>query len=115
MSKPLRTDYGYYEGERIGQNIPSDHWPDQPGEFLILGGEDVAKRIIFGCPLRPGEYCTVPLSRPNGYKGAVWNWDGDKEEPTLSPSIHCLTEYEGKPSAGCGWHGHIKKGKPEDA
>lgn len=30
-----------------------------------------------------------------------WTWDGNRIEPTLTPSIDCKH---------CGWHGHITKG-----
>ena len=35
--------------------------------------------------------------------GSKWNWDGNRELPTLTPSVH---------STGCcGWHGFLKQGK----
>ncbi|HXC25276.1 MAG TPA: DUF6527 family protein, partial [Gemmatimonadaceae bacterium] len=92
-----------------------DHYPDQPGEFQLCGSEGVIKRLVFGCPLRPGHACMVPL-KPNLTRGgASWDWDGNLEAPTLTPSIHCLSEYQGQPSAGCGWHGYIRGGKPVSA
>ena len=34
--------------------------------------------------------------------GPSWEWNGDKVQPTLSPSVH---------STGCcGWHGWLRKG-----
>lgn len=42
---------------------------------------------------------------PQGKKGyPQWSWDGNKEQPTFSPSINCH---------GC-WHGFIVKGKCQD-
>lgn len=35
-----------------------------------------------------------------------WNWNGDRERPTFSPSINC--------SAHCGWHGYIENGRCVD-
>ena len=42
---------------------------------------------------------------PQGANGGrpQWDWDGNRETPTLTPSINC----EGH----CGWHGHIRNGR----
>jgi hypothetical protein len=32
------------------------------------------------------------------------------EKPTLTPSINCIAEKDGKPTGGCGWHGFITCG-----
>jgi hypothetical protein len=32
-----------------------------------------------------------------------WDWDGNREAPTFSPSIHCEKH--------CGWHGYIRGGR----
>ena len=34
---------------------------------------------------------------------AQWDWDGNREAPTLSPSINCESH--------CGWHGYIRAGR----
>lgn len=90
----------------LGGNVSEKHFPDQPGEFQFRReGEDAANvRIVFGCPLRPGSSCSVPVrgeSLPNG--AGPWGWDGNLESPTLTPSINCV--------GGCGWHGFITAGQ----
>lgn len=42
---------------------------------------------------------------PQGQNGGrpQWDWDGNRELPTFTPSINC----EGH----CGWHGHIRNGR----
>lgn len=42
---------------------------------------------------------------PQGQNGGrpQWDWDGNRENPTLSPSINC----EGH----CGWHGYVRGGR----
>jgi hypothetical protein len=35
---------------------------------------------------------------------AQWDWDGNRESPTFSPSINC----------GACWHGYIRKGRTVD-
>lgn len=39
----------------------------------------------------------------------IWQWDGSKESPTISPSIRCFT---GETTL---WHGYLRKGKLEEA
>jgi hypothetical protein len=42
------------------------------------------------------------------WNGETWEWDGNREAPTLSPSVHhqlyCAGEYKTH------WHGYLKKG-----
>lgn len=73
-------------------------------------------RFGFECPRRPGYMCkglminNVEVKRGEGVP--CWDWDGDREKPTFSPSINCLAKdpETGEKFAGCGWHGHIVKG-----
>lgn len=45
---------------------------------------------------------------PQGNGGRPqWNWDGNREAPTFSPSINCASH--------CGWHGYIRNGRCVDA
>jgi hypothetical protein len=63
-------------------------------------------RIYFDCPRRPGHECHVLLKPWPIIGGKTWDWDGNEEAPTLTPSINC----NGGPSS-CGWHGFIQQGK----
>lgn len=66
-------------------------------------------RLYFDCPRRPGNECHV-LLKPWPIKDApTWDWDGNAEAPTLTPSINC------NGTGGCGWHGYIRQGKLVDA
>lgn len=59
--------------------------------------------LEFICP-RTSKYCgailvghlTKPAINPS------WQWDGNFEAPTLTPSVNCVS--------GCGWHGFLKAG-----
>lgn len=51
--------------------------------------------ILFMCPCGCGQIRTVPTKR--------WNWDGNEDSPTLSPSIQVLNE--------CKWHGFLTNGE----
>lgn len=89
-------------------------WPEVPviGTFdiTVYGVEDYPEatgHIFFVCP--NGQSCGV-LIGPSAFAPGdgdgrfqhVWEWDGDLEHPTLTPSINCV--------GGCGWHGHITNG-----
>ena len=43
----------------------------------------------------------IQRGSPGGER--VWGWDGNEDQPTLSPSIH---------TPGC-WHGYMRKGRLE--
>jgi hypothetical protein len=62
------------------------------------------KRLWFDCPRRLGERCMV-LLKPWPINAPTWDWDGNEQAPTLSPSINC------NGTGGCGWHGFIQAGK----
>lgn len=79
----------YYQKE-----IPpgSAKWAtDQTGKIAAL---------ILTCPCGCGEICAVSIAPPAD-KG--WSWDGNKELPTLTPSI-LRTEH-------CRWHGYLTRGE----
>jgi len=40
----------------------------------------------------------LPVNQPNG-----WSFDGNRERPTLTPSIHCVDH----------WHGFLRAGRLE--
>jgi len=96
-----------------------DEWPpDEPvGSFDIecngVEGYAATAHIIFVCP--NGKRCTVLLGptfvdRSAPDRLCVWQWDGNMERPTITPSINCIAEKDGKPTGGCGWHGFITNG-----
>ena len=98
-----------------------DVWPDDApvGTFDIEengveGYPLCTARIEFVCPNK--QHCSVLLGaqfakRPKKGKCNIWAWDGNKESPTITPSINCVTHDEdGQPTGCCGWHGHITGG-----
>lgn len=78
--------------------------PAEPGKEQAFG---------FSCPKR-GHMCgalviagRTELKRDGQNQSggiAQWDWDGNREQPTFSPSINC---------GGC-WHGYIRKGRCVD-
>jgi len=97
-----------------------DEWPkDEPiGSFDIepfncADYPGATAHILFVCP--NGKRCGVLLGpasvpRPAPDLCHTWAWDGNREQPTITPSINCISEKDGKPAGGCGWHGFITKG-----
>lgn len=114
-------DFGMHRDER-------DEWPDEdpntpgvqrmPGKFDVSlngveGYPQATGHLTFVCP--GGRVCNVligPTAVPRSGEDrlGIWGWNGDAERPTLSPSINCLAEKDGKPTGGCGWHGFIQNG-----
>ena len=93
-----------------------------PGDFLIhdstvdqaepecrpKDGQPTVTIKYFTVILPSGSTCTIPLrpvpqtGRPiNG--GHSWQWDGNEDKPTLTPSINA----EGS------WHGWVRSGRME--
>jgi Family of unknown function (DUF6527) len=102
---------------------PRDEWPDNEpvasfdiDRCTLLSRPGVTAHILFVCPL--GKRCGVFLGpvaegrqeQNPGWKGCVWGWDGNLEKPTLTPSINCIAEKDGKPTGGCGAHFCITAG-----
>lgn len=97
-----------------------DVWPDNEpiGAFDIeprgvQGYPGSTAHILFVCPNR--HRCAVLLgpqfvTRPTPDALCIWAWDGNIERPTITPSINCIAEKDGKPTGGCGWHGFITAG-----
>lgn len=79
----------------------------------VEGYPESNAHIMFVCP--KGQRCSVLLGprfvdRPNPDGLCIWKWNADIHNPTIEPSINCLSEKDGKPTGGCGWHGFIKNG-----
>lgn len=81
---------------------------DEFGFTVGQDGEPIA--IQFRCrgPNQPpnGKQCIVNIIRgPASPNECKHGWDGNREEPTITPSIGCDN------APRCGWHGHIIKGE----
>lgn len=91
-------------------NLKSGEWA------LILKNEGDAQpyMIAFGCPCGQAKddfhhryNVSLHITPPGQPKESVedhpaWEWDGNWEAPTLTPSI--------QRQGACNWHGHLKKG-----
>jgi hypothetical protein len=101
----------------IAVNVPhfSDLDKAVPGQFIFTGlhaTEGGPYGILFVCPCGCGSFGSVHFNVPsdwaekhNGGKPLTqWTWNGNKEKPTLSPSI--LHENH--------WHGYLRDGVFEE-
>jgi hypothetical protein len=60
--------------------------------------EDWVKFYQEAPELNQGDVVSLPLS---GDKQPVWQWDGNREAPTLTPSVNVVGR----------WHGWLREGK----
>lgn len=75
-------------------------------------GPDVMRGIIYDCPCGCGDLHALPFhplsedDKKNGRAG--WTWDGNREAPTLTPSI--LSHEGGTKDGPTHWHGFLTAG-----
>lgn len=70
--------------------------------FYVAYGEpqDAApKGLIYVCPCGCGEQGSLAFRLP-GADRPSWIWDGNRETPTLEPSVHHVGH----------WHGYLRSG-----
>jgi Family of unknown function (DUF6527) len=90
--------------------VQSVHADDaQPGDAKWYVRENSPHRgglagLLFVCPCGCGDIGAVAIHRPAGESGPLWSWNGDRERPTLSPSILRTG------GSGCTWHGFLTEG-----
>jgi hypothetical protein len=85
---------------------------DVPGSFNFTCmvdhevGKEKTSGMHFCCPCGCGNMSYMAFTcRPEKAKagGPEWEWNGDRENPTLTPSVH----QTGLP---CKWHGWLRDG-----
>lgn len=96
--------------------IKADKFPDDgspvrhdlpPGAAVWVkryGSEEIGALDIT-CPCGCGYVHSITI-RPAGTERPSWEWDGNKEKPTLQPSLLMKTP--------CGWHGYLRAGNFEE-
>lgn len=80
---------------------------EAPGDFSWAAREngDITS-MLFLCPAC-GSLHGIPVM-PFGNPG--WGWDGNKESPTLTPSISIAYGHAGE-REDCRWHGWLTNGE----
>ena len=75
----------------------------QPGWFRVEDGAAGHAWLQYNCPCgcgSVGQIHMVPTGTPHDSR--TWEWDGNRERPTLSPSIRRTID--------CKFHGHLQAG-----
>ena len=79
-------------------------WVNEDGEPAAPGEED---RLLFSAPNGGGiGSCPIRSGGPK-QRQVEWDWDGNREEPTLTPSVWF---NQGQPGD---WHGWLRQGRWE--
>jgi hypothetical protein len=76
---------------------------EQPGAIELRERDGEVKGFAIRCPCGCGDEGWIPVTI--GERG--WQWDGNREAPTLSPSLQQL--------GPCKWHGFLRAGQWEQA
>ena len=82
--------------------------PVPPGAFEYFSFLGPDGGILFGCPCGCGEMKSVSF---RSERRPVWNWDGNREKPTLTPSINILQLDQAGKQIGEHWHGFLTDGE----
>lgn len=112
MSRPGKRDAiaALYVGDDFVSAAPA-------GAFRWTGLYGVEAEGPFGmnfkCPCGCGAVHGVGFdNRPAVWPGPRWKWNGDKEKPTLDPSLGLgkSRDDQTKGPDGYHWHGYLKAG-----
>lgn len=57
--------------------------------------------FLYACPCGCGNVGGLAFRKPDGTPRPSWIWDGNRDAPTLSPSVHHIDH----------WHGWLKNGE----
>lgn len=88
-----------------------EQWPTlAPGSARwVENSKGETAGLNFSCPGGCGDVATCsvrPIGEPKAAgSGPSWEWNGDEEKPTLTPSILSAIDR-----GGCGWHGYLTDG-----
>jgi hypothetical protein len=91
FTKDIFGDQNMADEKSMRSNLPA-------GTAQWTSEEPAAMSLIFICPCGCKAIRSVPVKGPQ-----KWNWDGNRELPTLTPSILIVGE--------CGWHGFLTGGE----
>lgn len=83
-------------------------WHEQPaGAFWFISSHGGTPDVVLGfqCPCGCGKPGALPLYREGEQpiQRPAWLWDGNKDAPTLTPSV--------QRTHVCNWHGFLQSGE----
>lgn len=91
----------------LGDIAPAGHW-----HFYGIYGEPndaPPAGMLFGCPCGCGMTHSAAFRSTNPNR-PTWGFNGDKEKPTLTPSLNVLQTDEAGNRTGEHWHGWLRDG-----
>jgi hypothetical protein len=89
--------------EIAARRLPDNTLPEHPGEFSWhVDVRDGVRRIAMQLP------CNHMHMVPVTGNGVIWQWDGNENAPTLTPSLSCKG---GRDTQSEMWHGHMTAGE----
>lgn len=86
---------GHFELFAMDDDVPDGAWALQDFESGVT-------HFNFVCPCGCRGFSALPLDKDRNDSNHSWAWDGNREAPTLSPSIFR--------AHSCGWHGFFRAG-----
>lgn len=75
------------------------------GSFQWSEDRDGSIDLLYTCPCGCGVARAVPVAL-SWEPGKRWGWDGNREAPTLTPSLDILADH-----GGSHWHGWLQGGE----
>ena len=90
--------------KRDNVNIMSEL--EKPGDFYWVVDRDGLRSLVLALPSNWPEhlgqkrlYSRWTIAHKN-HCGASWDWNGDEDRPTLSPSLHQVGDWHGRVQSG---------------
>lgn len=100
--------------ELSGELVEDVDAASEAGQFeyyVYYSRPDLIAGLLFICPCGCGELQGVGFSTEISGEKPVWNWDGNREKPTLTPSINILQLNDKGEKIGEHWHGYLTAGR----
>lgn len=97
----------FSDEQEDANGIPAGHW-----HFYTQYGDETKAPagILFGCPCGCGTLHSVGFDTHESQRPR-WHWDGNRESPTLTPSINILQHDDAGNRIGEHWHGFLTTGE----
>lgn len=128
LSETLPRVFGIWEGSPMSREeaprhghapIPMRAAKDDFDDINALGDffiNEAGDRIYMAIPTTrpfldkeradpPWTFISLPIGRTKPAQSPSWQWDGNREKPTLSPSVHTFGH----------WHGWVRNGEMVEA
>lgn len=86
---------------RFVDDVSADAGMPGDAKYFKNGG-DAPAGILFRCP----GCASLTFARFAPADAPSWQWDGNRDAPTLTPSLHHTATL-----GGCGWHGFLTAGE----